>query len=145
MKLSNSLPLLVGVALLGSSASSPFDKRNGTRSFFGIRPRGGATTSTSTEPNDMNANNYARIALEASPEPVVDLVVRQRVSRPMTVPKIGVAAAALYGVADVGSRIIVNTSGATAPVVMAAGAAASLMTGVWAGGKRDVEVRSGRE
>ena len=68
--------------------------------------------------------------------PIVDVISTTRQHRaPMTVPKIGAAAAALYGVADVGSRIIVNTSGATAPVIMAAGAAGALVTGVWAGGK----------
>lgn len=72
--------------------------------------------------------------------PIVDVISTTRQHRaPMTVPKIGAAAAALYGVADVGSRIIVNTSGATAPVIMAAGAAGALVTGVWAGGKMQQE------
>ena len=74
---------------------------------------------------------------ESELTPIVDLVSTSHQHRaPMTVPKIGAAAAALYGVADVGSRIIVNTSGATAPVIMAAGAAGALVTGVWAGGKK---------
>ena len=144
-----SLSVVLAAVLFGSASAIPFlggrAKSAGQNAvLFGIRQpsRGGSMRPQKMSSNDDESSS--QISFDQDSEelaPIVDLIsTTHRRRAPLTVPKIGAAAAALYGVADVGSRIIVNTSGATAPVIMAAGAAGALVTGVWAGGmKREEE------
>lgn len=144
-----SLSVVLAAVLFASASAIPFfggrAKSAGHQNavIFGIRQpsRGG-----SLRPQQMSSNDEEsspQISFDQDSEelaPIVDLIsTTHRRRAPLTVPKIGAAAAVLYGVADVGSRIIVNTSGATAPVIMAAGAAGALVTGVWAGGMKQQE------
>jgi len=138
-KLSLSFVLVTALCLVASTSALPFGGgRAQSTGNQNRRPsRGGGMQQKKPAVNDEESS---RISLDDQElAPIVDLISTSRQPRALTVPKIGAAAAALYGVADVGSRIIVNTSGATAPVIMAAGAAGALVTGVWAGGMKQPE------
>mmetsp|Transcript_17995 Transcript_17995/g.29871 ORF Transcript_17995/g.29871 Transcript_17995/m.29871 type:complete len:165 (-) Transcript_17995:179-673(-) len=150
-----SLSVVLAAVLFAWASAVPFfggraKSAGHQNAVFGIRrpSRGGSMQLQEKAPNGEGSS--PQISFEHDSEelaPIVDLISTTHQRRaPLTVPKIGAAAAALYGVADVGSRIIVNTSGATAPVIMVAGAAGALVTGVWAGGmKQEEEKKSSLE